>query len=146
MALWTTIPMMELVKELKTVRFKMCSTKPTMHCRVSEDSSGALVISKVQKMRPRTKHINIKYHHFRDFVDRGEISLHAINTKDQPADMLTKPLNKAVLSSTKSSSWAGALERLAMRGSVKKPAICQVKIIASLNLAPEVKLEIFRFK
>jgi len=48
-------------------------------------------------MQPHTKHINIKYHHFRDFVDRGEISLHAINTNDQPADVLTKPLNKAKL-------------------------------------------------
>jgi len=28
-----------------------------------------------------------------------------------------------------------------MRGSVKKQAMCQVRIIASLNLAPEIKLE-----
>ncbi len=65
----------------------------------SEDNSGALEFDKVPKMRPRTKHINIKHHHFRDFVDRGEISIHTINTKDQPANiMLTKPLNEAVLS------------------------------------------------
>ncbi len=89
--------MMELVKELKTVGFKMCSTKPTVHCRVFEDNSGPLEIDKVPKMRPRTKHINIMYHHW-DYVDRGQISLHAINTKDQPADMLTKPLNEALLS------------------------------------------------
>ncbi len=71
MALQTTIPMMELVKELKAVGFKMCSTKPTVCCRVFEDNSGALEIAKFPKMRPRTKHINIKYHHFRDYVDRG---------------------------------------------------------------------------
>jgi len=133
---------MELVKELKAVGFNMCSNRPTVHCRVFEDNSGVLEITKDPKMRPRTKHINIKYHHFRNnFVDRGEISLHAINTKDQPANMLTKPLNEAVLSKTKSSSWAGVLERLVMRGSVKKQAMGQVKIIASLNLAPEIKLE-----
>jgi len=70
MALQTTISMMELVKELKAVGFNMFSTKPTIHCRVFVDnSSGALEIAKVPKMRPRTKHINTKYHHFRDFVD-----------------------------------------------------------------------------
>jgi len=76
----------------------MCLTKPTVHGRVFEGNSSALEIAKVPKMRPRTKHINIKYHHFRDFVDRSEISINAINTKDQPANMLTKPFSKAVLS------------------------------------------------
>ncbi len=59
----------------------MCSAKPTVHCRIFEDNSGALEITKVPKMRPRTKHIKIKYHHFRDFVGTGEISLHAITNK-----------------------------------------------------------------
>jgi len=95
-ALQTTIPLMELVKELKLQGFNMVSTKPIIHCQVLEDNSGALEIAKVPKMHSHTKHINIKYHHFRDFVDKGEISLHAINTNDQQADVLTKPLNKAV--------------------------------------------------
>ncbi len=97
MALQTTIPLMELVKELKLQGFNMVSTKPIVHCQVFEDNSGALEIAKVPKMCPCTKHINIKYHHFRDSVDRGEISLHVINTNDQPADVLTKPLNEAKL-------------------------------------------------
>jgi len=88
---------MELVKELKLQGFNMVSTKPIVHCQVFEDNSGALEIAKVPKMCPCTKHINIKYHHFRDSVDRGEISLHVINTNDQPADVLTKPLNEAKL-------------------------------------------------
>jgi hypothetical protein len=96
-ALRVTIPIMELVKELKSMGFQMGDTKPTVHCRVFEDNSGALEIAMVPKYRPRTKHINIKYHHFRDHVDRGEISIHAIDTKEQPADMLTKPLNEVVL-------------------------------------------------
>jgi len=48
-------------------------------------------------MRPRTKHINVKFHYFQDYVEHGEIMLHAINTHDQPADMLTKSLNKPAL-------------------------------------------------
>ena len=55
---------------------------PKVHCRVFEDNSGAIEIAKVPKRRPRTKHINIKYHHFRDYVGRGEVTVHPIDTKD----------------------------------------------------------------
>ena len=70
---------------------------PKVHCKVFEDNSGALKIATVHKMRPRIKHINVKLHHFHDYVDRGEITKHAINTEHQPADMLTKPLNEKLL-------------------------------------------------
>lgn len=46
------------------------------------------------KMRPRTKHINIKYHHFRDAVTRGDVVIYVIDTGDQQADILTKPLEE----------------------------------------------------
>ncbi len=91
-ALCATIPIMELVKELKGQGFDMVSTQPIVHCRVFEDNSGALKIAKIPKMRPQTKHINVKFHHFQDYVERREIMLHAINTHNQLADMLTKPL------------------------------------------------------
>ena len=97
MALRNTIPLMELIKELQAHGFKMSSTQPKVHCRVFEDNSGALEIAKVPKMRPRTKHINIKYHHFRDYVERGEITIHPIRSEDQPADLLTKPVPEPVL-------------------------------------------------
>jgi hypothetical protein len=96
-ALRTTIPIMELLKEYKQHGFNVTALQPQVHCRVFEDNSGAIEIAKVPKMRPRTKHINIKYHHFRSYVDRGEISIHAISTDLQPADMLTKPLNSSTL-------------------------------------------------
>jgi hypothetical protein len=50
-------------------------------------------MAKVHKYRARTKHLNTKYHHFRDYVTRGDISIHAIDTLDQLADFLTKPVN-----------------------------------------------------
>jgi ATP-binding cassette subfamily B (MDR/TAP) protein 1 len=96
-ALRTTIPLMELVKELKAHGYKMGSTKPKVHCEVFEDNSGAIEIAQVPKMRPRTKHINIKYYHFRDYVERGEISIHKIATEEQPSDILTKPVNATLL-------------------------------------------------
>jgi hypothetical protein len=96
-ALRTTIPIMELLKEFQQHGFDIKSTQPKVHCRVFEDNSGAIELAKVPKMRPRTKHINIKYHHFRSYVNNGEITVHAIATQLQPADMLTKPLNQITL-------------------------------------------------
>ena len=43
-------------------------------------------------MRPRTKHIEIKYHHFRSKVEGGTIVVEGIDTKDQQADIFTKNL------------------------------------------------------
>ena len=91
------IPTMELLKELKHVGFGIQGTVPEVHCKVFEDNSGAIEIAKVPKMRPRTKHINIRYHHFRHHVEKGEVTIHAIDTSDQPADMLNKPLSEVSL-------------------------------------------------
>jgi hypothetical protein len=63
-----------------------------VHCRVFEDNSGALELARIPKMRPRTKHLNVKYHHFREHVRKGLISVHPISTLEQQADIYTKPL------------------------------------------------------
>ena len=39
-----------------------------------------------------SKHINQAYHHFREHVERREILIEATPTKQQIADVLTKPL------------------------------------------------------
>ncbi|XP_071913996.1 uncharacterized protein [Coffea arabica] len=39
----------------------------------------------------RTKHIDVKYHFIRDIIAEGKIHIQKINTKDNPADMFTKP-------------------------------------------------------
>ena len=65
-----------------------------MKCTAFEDNSGALHMAKFHKMRPRTKHINQVYHHFRSHVRDGKISIHAISTTDQIADIFTKPLDQ----------------------------------------------------
>ena len=86
------IPMMKLISEMNEHGWGMPMVAPRIHCRVFEDNSGALELAKVPKMRPRTKHINIIYHHFRTFVRDGKVTVWPIDTNDQPADMLTKPL------------------------------------------------------
>jgi len=54
-------------------------------------NSGAVELARETKYRPRTKHVNCMLHqHFQGYVESGEISIHPINTADQPADYLTK--------------------------------------------------------
>jgi hypothetical protein len=91
-AMREVIPLMALMKEMHHKGYIDDFTGPNVHCRVFEDNSGAIEIAQTTKYRPRTKHINTQYHHFRYFVDTGQISLHYIPSKDQLADMLTKSL------------------------------------------------------
>ena len=65
-----------------------------IHCKVFEDNAGAIEIAKEDKYRPRTKHLSCRLHHFRSYVDSGEVSIHKIDKFDQPVNLLTKPLNE----------------------------------------------------
>ena len=49
-------------------------------------------MAKILKIRPQTKHIVIKYHHFRTCTKKGNILLEKINTAEQEVDFLMKPL------------------------------------------------------
>jgi GH35 family endo-1,4-beta-xylanase len=49
-------------------------------------------------MGPRTKHINTKYHHFRQQVQESKIVIEAIGTEDSMlADISTKVVNEDTL-------------------------------------------------
>jgi hypothetical protein len=96
-ALRDAIQTMELLKEMKKLGFPIRSTVPKMHCKVFEDNSGALEMATTHKHRPRTKHLNVKLHHFRDHVTRKETSTHPIDTSNQLADCLTKAVNQQTM-------------------------------------------------
>ena len=91
-ALRDTIPVMELLREMKRRKFNVFSTVPRVHCKAFEDNSGALELARLPKMRPRTKHINQIFHHFRSFVKDGQIKVLPIESALQKADTFTKPL------------------------------------------------------
>ncbi|KAI2493616.1 hypothetical protein MHU86_20940 [Fragilaria crotonensis] len=97
-ALREVICLMELLKEAQRHGIPNVATNPRIHCKVFEDNSGALTMAQVPKMRPRTKHLNVKYHHFRDHVARGEISLYPVTSANQEADIYTKPLPTTLFS------------------------------------------------
>ena len=89
-ALRDVIPAMDFLEELKEKGILEKVTTPEIKCIAFEDNSGALEIANVHKMRPRTKHINIRYHHFRELIRKGQIIVKAISTTDQLGDILTK--------------------------------------------------------
>lgn len=86
---------MNLLKKMSKCGINVSSSSAKIRCKVIEDNTGALEIAKEKKYRSRTKHMNIRLHHFRAYVDDSkEVPIHKIDTKDQPADLLTKPLNE----------------------------------------------------
>ena len=86
------IPIMRMLQELKDRGFNDEYLKPEVRCKAFEDNTGALTLATVPKMRPRTKHINLVYHHFREAVRDGLVTIISVGTKDQVGDMFTKPL------------------------------------------------------
>jgi hypothetical protein len=50
------------------------------------------LVARLPKMRPRTWHINVKYHHFREAVTKGRIKVQQVFTHEQLGDALTKNL------------------------------------------------------
>jgi hypothetical protein len=42
----------------------------------------------------RTKHIDIRHHLLRDHQQRGDIEIASVSTKEQLADIFTKPLDE----------------------------------------------------
>lgn len=91
-ALRHAIPLMELLKELQRNGFDIFTDVPRIFCKAFEDNAGALEMARLPKMRPRTRHINQVYHHFRDWVRRRALTLYPVDTLEQLADILTKPL------------------------------------------------------
>ena len=87
---------MGILKEARENGLQVQDIPPQVHCTVFEDNSGALELARLPKMRPRAKHINQSFHHFREHVERQEIIVNATPTDKQMADILTKPLPQAV--------------------------------------------------
>ena len=92
-AMREVIPFMNLMVEVGDV-FPLNNPKPKFHCKVFEDNRSCIKVAESPRFTPRTKHIAIKYHHFRKHVSDGNIDILPISTHDQLADIFTKPLDK----------------------------------------------------
>ena len=77
---------------MKENNISSVSSVPNVNYKAFEDNFGALELAKCLRMRPRTKHINLVYHHFREYVRTRVIQLFPITTLNQLVDIFTKPL------------------------------------------------------
>lgn len=62
---------------------------PLVYC----DNLAAIEIAKNPKDNQRAKHIDLKFHFVRNAIKNNEIDLNYIKSKDNKADIFTKPLN-----------------------------------------------------
>ena len=58
------------------------------------DSKSTLALAKNPIFHEWSKHIRVRYHFIRGCLEDGSIKASYINTKDQLADLLTKPLGR----------------------------------------------------
>jgi hypothetical protein len=58
------------------------------------DNESAIRMADNPVEHSRTKHIAIRYHFLRDHQQKGDIEISYINTKDQLANIFTKPLDE----------------------------------------------------
>lgn len=69
--------------------------KPILRCEVFEDNKSTIALAKAPSMLPRTKHIGLKYHHFRQFVLSSSIDIEYASTEEQVGGIFTKSLPPA---------------------------------------------------
>jgi hypothetical protein len=97
MAMRTLIPMRLKLKEMST----SLSLPMDPHSTVStvwEDNQAALILATTDppRLTPRSKSLAVKYHWFRCKLVKGEVEVKGIRSEDQLADILTKPLGRAL--------------------------------------------------
>lgn len=69
----------------------------TLPSTIFNDNNGAVFLSKEAAVNSRSKHIDVRHHFLRDLVKEKLISPAMIDTKEMPADFLTKAANSVVL-------------------------------------------------
>jgi hypothetical protein len=77
---------------------KTCNSKILL-----TDNQSAIDLSKNPEYHARSKHIDIQYHYVREIIQSGQVSLKYVSTKNNIADVLTKPLSPAIFDKFKDS-------------------------------------------
>ena len=64
---------------------------------IHEDNQSCIALTKNPQDHKRTKHVQVKYHVVREYVDNKEVEFKYIHTKSQLGDMFTKALSGTTL-------------------------------------------------
>ena len=68
--------------------YQIKESKIPIYC----DNTSAICLTKNPILHSRAKHIEIKHHFIRDYVQKGILEIKFIDTDHQWADIFTKPL------------------------------------------------------
>ena len=60
------------------------------------DNQTAIKNAESEQHHKRSKHINLKYHHIKDEVEKGEVKVSWIQSIDNVVDLMTEPVSKGV--------------------------------------------------
>jgi hypothetical protein len=104
MATRELLPLRRLLEEITTsgpIKIPIPEAFSTTHThltftvsKIYEDNAACIVLAYSDTSKPRTKHIAIKWHHFKDQLKAGHISLIKIPSDSNWADIFTKPLTQ----------------------------------------------------
>ena len=89
--------MSEIVKEVLFLRQVQAFIMPALESNpvgIVEDNQGAMKMANNRCSSKRTRHVDIKHHLIHDTADEGKVRVTYVKTKDQHADVLTKPLDR----------------------------------------------------
>ena len=90
------VAMTESLKDISFIKNMLTELKveipetPVLYC----DNQAAIAVSLSQGNRRRVRHIDLRFHYIRDYVERGDVVLKYINTSDNRSDSMTKTLGK----------------------------------------------------
>ena len=92
-AMRKVIHLQNLLQELWAYAFPIPFTKAQIHCRTFEDNAACIEVATSEtKIRPWTKHLAVRLFQFRDHIEKGLISIEHVPSREQLADIFTKPL------------------------------------------------------
>ena len=93
-SLRSLIPLKSLVHEVASSLMDDATFITTTYSSVFEDNNGALILATVPRMTPRSKHIAVPYHFFREHVTKGTIKIFKVESSVNTADLFTKGLDR----------------------------------------------------
>jgi hypothetical protein len=93
-SLRSLLPLKTLVAEVAASLMDDPSFLTSTYSSVFEDNNGALLLAQTPRITPRSKHIAVPYHFFREHVTNGTIQIHKVASDVNLGDLFTKGLDR----------------------------------------------------